>query len=123
MSSVDSALLSGASYLTHNILPSSRRISPPLAFRLSALLLALASTALSVSANTVYGLWALAGDLGYVVVFPQFLAAAHLAGRVNGAGSAAGIAVSKLNVLRINVAEIYENSGLSRTLALQFVGS
>ena len=112
MSSVDSALLSGASYLTHNLLPSSssKRISPSWAFRLSALLLAVASAALSLSANTVYGLWALPGDLEYVVVFPQFLAAAHLAGRVNGAGSAAGIAVSKLKALRMScwlVAEIY----------------
>ena len=90
MSSVDSSLLSGASYLTHNIYAgiirpstSNKDISNPksfeyiLAFRLSVVLLGVLATLLSLNASSIYGLWILAGDLGYVVVFPQFLAAVH----------------------------------------------
>ena len=92
MSSVDSSLLSGASYLTHNIyaaiirpttsnkdsdIPDPKSFEYILAFRLSVILLGALATLLSLNASSIYGLWILAGDLGYVVVFPQFLAAVH----------------------------------------------
>jgi len=48
-----------------------------MAFRVSVVLLGALATLLSLSASSIYGLWVLAGDLGYVVVFPQFLAAIH----------------------------------------------
>lgn len=72
MSSVDSSLLSGASYITRNIfrhrtksegssdspLGASRTL---LTFRLSTVALATAAVALSLSTSTIYGLWQLAG--------------------------------------------------------------
>ena len=48
-----------------------------LAFRVFVILLGIMATILSLNSSSIYGLWVLAGDLGYVVVFPQFLAAVH----------------------------------------------
>ena len=92
MSSVDSSLLSGASYLAHNlyiniVLKKVRNSSAPLsvcgctsydhnlsiALRISVVILGIASTLLSLYTSTIYGLWVLAADMGYVVVFPQVL--------------------------------------------------
>ncbi len=47
------------------------------AFRIFVLLLGILSSVLAASTSTIYGLWVLAGDLGYVLVFPQFLVATH----------------------------------------------
>ena len=47
----------------------------------------------SAAGTDIYGLWVLAGDLGYVIVFPQFLMAVHWPHRVNMEGSIAGAAV------------------------------
>ena len=44
----------------------------------------------SAAGTDIYGLWILAGDLGYVIVFPQFLMAVHWPHRVNKEGSIAG---------------------------------
>jgi high affinity choline transporter 7 len=80
MSSVDSSLLSGASYLTHNIYSgiwrkfNTSKSENVRIYRISVLILGICSTLLSLSTTTIYGLWFLAGDLGYVVVFPQFVA-------------------------------------------------
>jgi high affinity choline transporter 7 len=111
MSSVDSSLLSGASYLSHNIygnifcsgaaskcggggsVSNVNDKGNAIAFRVFVVLLGVVSTLLSLSTSTIYGLWVLAGDLGYVVVFPQFLAAVHMENHVNPAGSVAGAAV------------------------------
>ena len=47
-----------------------------------------------VAAGTdIYGLWVLAGDLGYVIVFPQFLMAVHWPQYVNTVGSIAGATI------------------------------
>ena len=57
-------------------------------------------TNLSLAAGTdIYGLWILAGDLGYVIVFPQFLMAVHWPQYVNMEGSvvAALIGIGRIN--------------------------
>ena len=93
MSSVDSSLLSGASYLTHNIYSGmikqfkSTKTENILVFRISVLILGIASTVLSLYTSTIYGLWVLSGDLGYVIVFPQFLVSVFLPTYVNKYGS------------------------------------
>ena len=46
-------------------------------FRISVLFLGICSTLLSLSTYTIYGLWVLAGDLGFVIVFPQFFASVY----------------------------------------------
>ena len=122
MSSIDSSLLAGASYLTRNLYqPISQRLrsshrpledeeedelsksSSVTAFRISTLFLGAVSVLLSLSTSTIYGLWVFAGDLGYVMVFPQFAAAVFLRDRVNGAGSAAAAAAGA--ALRLCVGE------------------
>lgn len=95
MSSVDSSLLSGASYLTHNVYvclirlvrSEASKTETILAFRSIVLILGVLSTLMSLTTSTIYGLWILAGDLGYVIVFPQFLAAVHWPEKVNVFGS------------------------------------
>ena len=44
----------------------------------------------SAAGSNIYGLWILAGDLGYVIVFPQFFMAVHWPEYVNMDGSIAG---------------------------------
>ena len=44
----------------------------------------------SAAGSNIYGLWILAGDLGYVIVFPQFFMAVHWPEYVNADGSIAG---------------------------------
>ena len=106
MSSVDSSLLSGASYLTHNIYSGifknslSTKTDNVKVFRISVLVLGLCSTLLSLSTSTIYGLWTLAGDLGYVVVFPQFLASVYFPEKLSVYGSlSAGIVSIILRLL------------------------
>ena len=41
----------------------------------------------SAAGSNIYGLWILAGDLGYVIVFPQFFMAVHWPEYVNTDGS------------------------------------
>ena len=83
MSSVDSSLLSGASYLTHNVYSGifrkfkTSKKENVIVFRISVLFLGICSTLLSLSTYTIYGLWVLAGDLGFVIVFPQFFASVY----------------------------------------------
>ncbi len=109
MSSVDSSLLAGASYLTHNLYSTifrklkTSKEENVLVFRISVIFLGISSTLLSLSTTTIYGLWVLAGDLGYVVVFPQFICSVYLADTVTLAGSisAAVIAIA----LRILIGE------------------
>ena len=93
MSSVDSSLLSGASYLTHNVYSGifrkfgTSKKENVIVFRFSVLLLGISSTILSLSTYTIYGLWVLAGDLGYVIVFPQFFASVYFADKLTLQGS------------------------------------
>ena len=99
MSSVDSSLLSGASYLSHNVFsaiiwPSANEKVQVGIFRIIIVVLGVASTYLSSSTTTINGLWFMAGDFGYVVVFPQFLAAVHLSNHVNVVGSVAAALVA-----------------------------
>ena len=109
MSSVDSSLLSGASYLTHNIYSGiyrqshSSKTDNVKVFRISVLILGFCSTALSLSTSTIYGLWTLAGDLGYVVVFPQFIASIYFPEKLSFYGSFTAGLVSI--VLRLLVGE------------------
>ena len=119
MSSIDSSLLAGASYLTRNLYqPMSRRwrrhnainddaddakSASVAAFRASTILLGAVSVLLSLSTSTIYGLWVFAGDLGYVMVFPQFAAAVFAPGRVNAHGSAAAALAGA--ALRLSVGE------------------
>lgn len=108
MSSVDSSLLSGASYLAHNVFnaiiwPTAGKKTQVLAFRLIVVILGIAATLLSLKASTIYGLWVLAGDLGYVIVFPQFLAAVHFPAMVNRAGSIAAALIGI--ILRLLIGE------------------
>ena len=82
MSSLDSSLLAGTSYIYHNlyrqiILDPESDENRILVFRASVVILGILSTLISLSTSTIYGLWVLAGDLGYAIVFPQFLAAVH----------------------------------------------
>ena len=42
----------------------------------------------------MYSLWLLAGDLGYVIVFPQFVMAVHWPEYVNREGSVAAAIVA-----------------------------
>ena len=44
----------------------------------------------SAAGSNIYGLWILAGDLGFVLVFPQFFMAVHWPEYVNMDGSIAG---------------------------------
>jgi len=127
MSSIDSSLLSGSSYLTHNLYSNVLRPVRPnqksqrskgsndcvtfpesfnsqnklcnfteyvLVFRLSIILLGLLATTISLTSSSIYGLWILAGDLGYVIVFPQFLAAVHFPHFVNPIGCGVASLVS-----------------------------
>lgn len=92
MSSVDSAILAGASYVAHNVygqivVSHGMENKSTLPLKLSICLLGTISILLSLSTSTVYGLWVLAGDLGYVIVFPQFFAAIFLRNHVNSWGS------------------------------------
>ena len=118
MSSVDSSLLSGASYLTHNIYSGIYRKSHSSksdnvkVFRISVLVLGFCSTLLSLSTSTIYGLWTLAGDLGYVVVFPQFIASIYFPEKLSFYGSLTAGIVSI--VLRLLIGE--EMIGLPATL-------
>ena len=86
-------------------------------FRISVLVLGICSTLLSLatSSNTVYGLWVLAGDLGYVVVFPQFLASVYFPEYVNKSGSVAAVLISLL--LRLIIGE--ELVGLPAVLTIK----
>ena len=104
MSSVDSSLLSGASYLTHNVYTAmfSDKMTVE-AFRIFTVILGSLATILSLSATTIYGLWVLAGDLGYVIVFPQFLMAVHWPEQVNGFGSLSSALVG--SILRLLIGE------------------
>ena len=93
MSSVDSSLLSGASYLTHNVysgifrkFKTSKKENVTV-FRISVVFLGICSTLLSLSTYTIYGLWVLAGDLGFVIVFPQFFASVHFPEKLTVSGS------------------------------------
>lgn len=56
---------------------------------------------ISAAGTDIYGLWILAGDLGYVIVFPQFLMAVHWPQYVNKEGSIAAsiVGISKDLVL------------------------
>ena len=110
MSSVDSSLLSGASYLTHNIYSGIYRKSHQSSksdnvkvFRISVLVLGFCSTLLSLSTSTIYGLWILAGDLGYVVVFPQFIGSVYFPEKLSSCGSLTAGMVSI--VLRLLIGE------------------
>ena len=109
MSSADSSLLSGASYITHNIYSGifknfkSTKSENIWVFRLSVLCLGIASTLLSLNTSTVYGLWVLSGDLGYVIVFPQFVSSVFLTNRVSKYGSVVSAAMTL--VLRILIGE------------------
>ena len=93
MSSVDSSLLSGASYITHNIYSGifngfkTSKKENVIVFRISVLILGISSTLLSLFTSSIYGLWVLAGDLGYVIVFPQFVASVFLAKHVTFSGN------------------------------------
>ena len=100
MSSVDSSLLSGASYLTHNVYSGifkkfeTSKKENVIVFRISVLFLGVSSTILSLSTNTIYGLWVLAGDLGYVIVFPQFFASVYFPDHLTLAGSISAAVLS-----------------------------
>lgn len=93
MSSIDSALLSGASYLCHNIFSPLFPSKPTLTFfTLSVLFLGLLSATFSILyPSSIYDLWFLAGDLGFVLVFPQFFCSVHLPDYVNGFGAVCSI--------------------------------
>ncbi len=99
MSSVDSSLLSGATYLSHNLLGMANAFT----FRLTTLLLGCIAVGLTFTSSSVYGLWALAADLGYALVFPQFCLAVHAKDKVNALGSVASAGVAL--ALRIMVGE------------------
>ena len=109
MSSADSSLLSGASYITHNIYSGifknfkSTKSENIWVFRLSVLCLGIASTLLSLYTSTIYGLWVLSGDLGYVVVFPQFVSSVFLSNSVNKYGSVVSAILTF--ILRILIGE------------------
>lgn len=95
MSSVDSSILGGASYISHNIVGAfaSTKLAKHTStvFRFSVILLAVISTVLALHTDTVYGLWVLAGDWGYVLVFPLFLGAVHFPQHVNTFGAIGAI--------------------------------
>ncbi|TRY78353.1 hypothetical protein TCAL_01734 [Tigriopus californicus] len=101
MSSVDSSILAGASYISHNIVrpltSTKNEKHTATAFRLSVILLAVMSTVLAIHTDTVYGLWVLAGDWGFVLVFPLFLGAVHFPQHVNKFG-AIGAALTGLSL-------------------------
>jgi len=109
MSSVDSSLLSGASYLTHNVYSGifkkfeTSKKENVIVFRISVLFLGVSSTILSLSTNTIYGLWVLAGDLGYVIVFPQFFASVYFPDHLTLAGSISAAVLSV--ILRLLIGE------------------
>ena len=78
-------------------------------------------TFVSAAGTDIYGLWILAGDLGYVIVFPQFLMAVHWPSHVNMEGSIAGAItgigkctisnfISKITIIDFNfkITEIYD---------------
>ena len=109
MSSVDSSLLSGASYITHNIYSGifrqfkSSKTENIWMFRISVFLLGIASTVLSLYTSTIYGLWVLSGDLGYVIVFPQFFASVFLKNHISKYGSVLSAIITF--ILRILIGE------------------
>ena len=150
MSSVDSSLLSGASYLAHNLYGNAlvagccpdgvgtatsraekknsivvrvfgRSLSAAtidyahMQCRFSVVVLGVVSAVLSLSTSTIYGLWVLAGDLGYAIVFPQFVAAVRFEKCVNTAGSVAAAVVGI--VLRYRA--YHEKSAHNLTSSLQ----
>ena len=128
MSSMDSSLLSGASYITHNLYsetlekPLQRvkcftKVGPVQVMRFSIVLLGVLATTLSLATNSVYDLWVLAGDLGYVIVFPHFLASVHFPELVNRNGALVAVAFG--TVLRLSIGEVL--FGIPPLFALTFL--
>ncbi|CAB4061567.1 SLC5A7 [Lepeophtheirus salmonis] len=77
MSSMDSAVLSGASYFSHNVYislfrPTAGRLETMLVFRVCLIFLGVVAAIIAINSTSIYGLWSLAGDLSFAIVFPQF---------------------------------------------------
>ncbi|XP_064458531.1 high-affinity choline transporter 1-like [Ornithodoros turicata] len=94
MSSADSCLLSCASMFTRNIYTtiihknaSDRETTWVL--RLTVIAVAMGSTALGITIDSVYALWTLSSDLVYVILFPQLVAVVYFRTYSNGWGSLA----------------------------------
>jgi len=95
MSSIDSSMLSGASMLTANIIQEiaevkGYRITNKVGgylLKMNIILLSVIATYLSLTFESIYELFHFAGDLVYVLLFPQLTSSLYLKDHVNGFGS------------------------------------
>ena len=107
MSSVDSSILSAATMFSWNVY---RSLIRPQAsdeeikkvMRASIVVVGVIATALALSVQSVYVLWALCADLVYVILFPQ-LTTVLFFGKVNRRAAAVGIGIAL--ILRIGGGE------------------
>ncbi|XP_040565100.1 high-affinity choline transporter 1 isoform X2 [Lepeophtheirus salmonis] len=108
MSSMDSAVLSGASYFSHNVYislfrPTAGRLETMLVFRVCLIFLGVVAAIIAINSTSIYGLWSLAGDLSFAIVFPQFLSSILWPLQVNWFGSIVSIVIG--GSLRVLVGE------------------
>jgi len=97
MSSVDSSILSASSMFACNVYRPLLRESASdrelkIVLRFGVVAVGAAAAILALSVQSVYVLWALCGDLVYVILFPQLVAGLFLPGS-NKIGAVAGIVV------------------------------
>ncbi|ELU03853.1 hypothetical protein CAPTEDRAFT_131610 [Capitella teleta] len=103
MSSSDSSVLSSASMFARNVYKPLRNAIGSCCFkaeeasereimwcmRIAIILVGVASSALAITVDSIYGLWYLCSDLVYVILFPQLLCCVHIP-FTNTYGSIAG---------------------------------
>ncbi|ELT88107.1 hypothetical protein CAPTEDRAFT_157516 [Capitella teleta] len=111
MSSIDSAVLSCSTLFTHNVYklafrPRATQFELVVVQTVSVIVAGVASSLIAIYVNTIYGLFVLAGDVVYVIVFPQ-LTAAVFTSWVNGYGSFFGFVIGL--VLRLGAGEPFLN--------------
>jgi high affinity choline transporter 7 len=109
MSSVDSSFLSVSGMFSWNVYrplfrPGASDSETQTVIRVAVVLTGLLSASLALSVRSVYTLWALCGDLVYVVLFPQLLMALYFK-KANRWGVVAGLIVGL--VLRLGGGEPY----------------
>jgi len=97
MSSADSSVLSAASMFAHNIWkltirPHASEREVIFVMRTSIILVGVLATIMSLTIQSIYGLWYLCADLVYVILFPQLCCVVYFK-RSNTYGSLAGYGV------------------------------
>ncbi|XP_074652985.1 high-affinity choline transporter 1-like [Tubulanus polymorphus] len=110
MSSMDSAILGSSSMFTHNIYKAFLRKKASLfelvwIQRISVFIVGSISTVMAVFVPSIYGLFILAADFIYVVMFPQLVAVVYSPFRTNSYGALIGYATAV--VLRLGAGEPY----------------